>query len=424
MFLTPSDFKGKFELHTGMYDQNKLVDYIARYEKRYLIDLLGAEFYNEFISDLDENFIPSSPNFQFIFNPFYVDRTLCNTLISDGIVDMLKGFIYFEYTKDLTNQMTPFGGVIQKSENSTIASTIYSMMYNRYNESVRTFRAIQQWVALERPFDVGQSVQCTIVNEGSGYFNGTNVETIGYFVTIIGGVQSFEISDNGTGYTTQMNVSCSGGSGSGLIVDVWTNGFGNISLIQIVDAGVDYEIGDEITIDGGNDDATFDVLTITSTTTEIANGNGWVVDVKANGIDGVGDFNFIDGGTDYTTPFMSNVLTTGGAGVGCVVNVNVDSNGTITDVFIMETGFGFEIGDVLTIVGGGNDATFEITDLTNGEVTNVSWNPTTMGGVNYQIGDHVFIDGGDGFAELEIMYVGIGDGSLWNGKDKQFAYWI
>lgn len=423
MFLTPNDFTGKFELHRGMYDQQKLVDYIARYEKRYLIDLLGAEYYDQFVSDLaGDPMVPQSPNFLFIFNPFHVDRTLCNTLISDGIVDMLKGFIYFEYTKDLTNQMTPFGGVIQKAENSTIASTIYSMMYNRYNESIRTFRAIQQWVALERPFDVGQSVRCNIVNAGSTYTNETNVQTIGEIVTPIGGVQTFSITNNGTGYTTQMNVSCSGGSGSGLIVDVWDNGMGNIVLIQIVNAGVGYQIGDVITIDGGGNDATIDVLTITSTTTEIANGNGWVVDVEANGIDGVGEFTLTNAGTGYTQ--LNGVLTTGGSGFGCVVSINVDSLGAITDVFIEETGVNFTIGDVLTIQSGNNDATIEITTTTNGEVTNVIWNPTTMGGVNYQIGDHVFIDGGDGLAELEITYIGIGDGSLWNGQKKEFAYWI
>jgi len=77
MFLTVQDFTGKYQLSTGMYDVTKLQDYIIRYEKRYLIELFGANLYDEFISDLVLN-VPKSPNFLKVFNPFYENVTLDN----------------------------------------------------------------------------------------------------------------------------------------------------------------------------------------------------------------------------------------------------------------------------------------------------------------------------------------------------------
>ena len=58
MFLTPSNFVGKFELHKGMYSQPNLVDYIDRYERKYLIDLFGAKLFDL----LDKQWLHPLPN--------------------------------------------------------------------------------------------------------------------------------------------------------------------------------------------------------------------------------------------------------------------------------------------------------------------------------------------------------------------------
>jgi len=53
MIVTISDFEaGKYELSRGHYDNAKLQNYIDVFEKRYLIQLLGVELYNEFEADL------------------------------------------------------------------------------------------------------------------------------------------------------------------------------------------------------------------------------------------------------------------------------------------------------------------------------------------------------------------------------------
>ena len=236
MFVKISDFVGKYELHTGMYDQAKLQEYIDIYEKRYLIELFGAELYNDFMADLSpsiSNPLPQSPNFIFVFNPFYENVMLHTIIQSEGIKRMLKGFIYFEYLKDTTNQMTPNGVVIPSNENSTTASTLYTMMYARYNEAMRSFRAIQTHITLNLNAPVGQVVKYTLTNGGSGY-------------------------------TTQSDVSTtSTGNGVGATFDIVETG-GVVVQIALADGGSNYSVGDVLTLQGGNNDATIDVTYVGS----------------------------------------------------------------------------------------------------------------------------------------------------------------
>jgi hypothetical protein len=225
MIVNISDFTGKYEIHRGLYDQSKLQDYIDIYEKRYLIHLFGATLYNEFISDLDPYFVPESPNFLQVFKSFELDSNIMlpnEILISEGIKQMLKGFIYFEYLKDTTNQTTPNGLVIPSNENSTTATTLYSMMYTRYNEAVRTYRAIQYYIITNYNLKGGAIMQFGVFNYGNGYLNPNVITT-----------------------TT-------GGSGNGFTVQYLTDPSSNdaITEIFIENAGVDYSFMDEIVIDG------------------------------------------------------------------------------------------------------------------------------------------------------------------------------
>lgn len=223
MFITKDDFVGKYELHVGMYDLPTINDYISIYEQRYLVELFGTELYNQFIADLDVLNVPQSPNFQFIFYPFYENILLHTIIQSEGIKQMLKGFIYFEYLKDKTNQMTPNGNVVPMGENSTTASTIYSMMYARYNEAMRTFRAIQTHIAINMNQPTGQIVLFTLTDPGTNYSDGLITTT-----------------------TT--------GNGTGATFEITTSG-GIIDTILPVDLGKNYAIGDVLTLNGGDDNA-------------------------------------------------------------------------------------------------------------------------------------------------------------------------
>lgn len=240
MLLTTDDFINKWELSTGMYDTNKITSYIKMYEEKYLVHLLGADLYNEFIGDLANN-VPQSPNFVKIFNAFNQDLNtltpfygggvtfghgLNRILESDGILDMLKGFIYWEYARDLLNQQTPYGGVKQMSENSIVVDTPHSLFWERYNEAIKTYQAIQEYVYINRNPSMGQIVSYTL-SGGTGYVDGESNLT--------------------------------GGSGTGGVVTIGTTA-GVVTSLQIKSSGKDYVVGDVLTIDGGNSDAT---LTLT-----------------------------------------------------------------------------------------------------------------------------------------------------------------
>ena len=144
--ITYNDFgKGKYELHHGMYEQTKIQAYIDKYEKQYLVKLLGVELYNLFVADLTAG-VPQSAIFTKIYNAFEYDNINCNIYISEGMLDMIKGFVYFKYLKDMTNSVAVSGNVRPLGENSENVSTLNSMIYTRYNESMVTYRAIQRYI--------------------------------------------------------------------------------------------------------------------------------------------------------------------------------------------------------------------------------------------------------------------------------------
>ncbi len=233
MFITPTDFTGKYELHRGMYSNAMIQDYIDIYVKRYLIDLLGADLYKLFIADLDLSEVPLSPNYQAIYFPFEEDGNINTTVISEGLKQMLKGFVYFEYMKDLTNQTTINGQTIPQNENSLTATSLYSMMYTRFNEAVRTYRAIQWYIITNMTAKGGQVTELTLSNPGTNYVDTVNVVT-------------------------------TGGVGTGLTVDIVQTG-GIIDTVTINQSGLNYEVNDSILITGGDQNATVTVTKVGQT---------------------------------------------------------------------------------------------------------------------------------------------------------------
>jgi hypothetical protein len=69
------------------------------------------------------------------------------------------------------------------------------------------------------------------------------------------------------------------------------------------------------------------------------------------------------GGTGYT-PGTYNVTATGSvSGIGAVFLIVVNALGVVTDVTVVATGSGYILGEELTIVGGNNDATFDVNSV-------------------------------------------------------------
>lgn len=78
------------------------------------------------------------------------------------------------------------------------------------------------------------------------------------------------VTNQGTGYTTATGVTTSGGSGTGLTLDITDTG-GLVTDADIDNAGTGYKVNNVIVIDGGNDDAEITVNTLYSIPTDYNN---------------------------------------------------------------------------------------------------------------------------------------------------------
>ena len=158
------------------------------------------------------------------------------------------------------------------------------------------------------------------------------------------------ISNGGTGYSNALGVATTNitGSGFGLEVDITTTA-GVITGVTISDPGSGYNEGDELLITGGDANATIVLASI------------------------YGPITITNGGTGYnTTPATGQ--TTGGSGSGLTVSVT-ETGGVIDFVNITNFGGGYQIGDVITVSGGNNDATFTVDYLLPSFSAIVSLNP-------------------------------------------------
>jgi hypothetical protein len=135
-----ADFVNKFEIHTMGSNDAKLQAYIDRYEVDYLVDLFGVELYNLFIDNIEDVIYAK------LLDPILFQTNCGKIYNSKGIKDMLLGFIYFEYQRDSRVQQTINSAVKIKSNVSDRADILSMNLYGRFNESVETFKAIQEYL--------------------------------------------------------------------------------------------------------------------------------------------------------------------------------------------------------------------------------------------------------------------------------------
>lgn len=436
MITIPEDYIGKFALSNGMFSTSKLQIYIDRYEPRYLRELLGVELYNEFVTDLIDG-LPQSPNFIKIFEALAEDvgsyyytynryYQINEILDSAGMYDMLQGFIYFEYSKDLKNQMTPYGNVKQNAENSEVVNTLFSTMYNRYNEGIKSYDSIQQYILLNQDAPTGQIVTMDILNGGIGYTNGTNVP-LNYATQLVtdGAIQSLEnITGPGTGYNLvgETNVPLLNGSGVGATIDYVGDGAGSILSWSINQAGSGYLNGEQLIVDSGNNDffLNIDALVYNSEYISEVTGSGATADVEvSNGV--ITDFLLSGAGDGFTD---GEYTATGGTGSGAIFYVTIDPLdplGQILTIDLVNGGSGYSEPDQIFIQGTSLPVELKVTFTDDGIITNIAVND---GGKDYKVGDVLTIDGGNGEAQFGVTYVGKGDYKLFKGKRKLTAYWL
>ncbi|MFK7000787.1 DUF6252 family protein [Flavobacterium oreochromis] len=151
--------------------------------------------------------------------------------------------------------------------------------------------------------EVGTYPLGTINQNGIVIYTGVGQNTESFSTGIgKGPVSQMEVVNRGTGYLAGNIVSVSGGSGSGLKVNIEVDSKGLISEVVLANPGKDYKVGDLVTVNGGNNDAQLKI-------DRIANSGGQIVITENTGVTISGTFTF----TAFST--SSGLTITGKEGV-------------------------------------------------------------------------------------------------------------
>lgn len=106
-------------------------------------------------------------------------------------------------------------------------------------------------------------------NYASFTYNKDNVLLEYATIPTPGPVSNVAITNAGTGYTNATSVATTGGSGSGLSVNIETNANGGVTKIILVSRGNGYIAGDIVTVTGGNLNCKFRVTNVQNSNGEI-----------------------------------------------------------------------------------------------------------------------------------------------------------
>ena len=114
------------------------------------------------------------------------------------------------------------------------------------------------------------SLGTTNVNNFASYSSNFNDVLLEYAtIPTPGPVSGVVINNTGTGYSNATSVATTGGSGSGLSVNIEVNANGGVTKITLVSRGNGYLAGDLVTVTGGNLNCKFRVLNVQNSNGEI-----------------------------------------------------------------------------------------------------------------------------------------------------------
>lgn len=144
LLISSSDFTGKYALPQTVFSDLDSFINDPEGEQKYLTELLGASLFADFKNNLAGTpKVPTAQNYLNIYNAFSIDYD-CDVLISTGLIDMLKGLIFFDYMADVKYKATTQGIVINSPDTSTLAD--YGKLYTFHNNAIHTYQAIQIYI--------------------------------------------------------------------------------------------------------------------------------------------------------------------------------------------------------------------------------------------------------------------------------------
>jgi len=214
---------------------------------------------------------------------------------------------------------------------------------------------------------------------------------------LFGGIteDTFSSISGGSGLNIGDLIEVTGGGGSGGLIQITSAGLTNASITSLIGCS-NFKVGDLLTtIGGGGSDA--------------------IIRVSATGITGsISSYSVINPGYGYTNS-PDGIRTISGSGLCASAVFNHDNftipalGGITSDSLILGDGSGYNIGEILDIIGGGGSGAK--VQILSGSLTIASIN-SLMGGTGYAVGDYLTTSGGGG-SEVLIKITSVGpDGSI------------
>ena len=232
----------------------------------------------------------------------------------------------------------------------------------------------------------GFSIGDKLTTTGGGGF-GAEIEIL------FGGIteNTFSSFVGGSGFNIGDLIEVTGGGGSGGLVRITSGGLTNASITNLTGCS-NFKVGDLLTTVGGG-------------------GSDALISVSATGVNGsISSYSIINPGYGYTN-VPSGIKSINGNG-SCVAavfngdNFTIPSVGGITSASLsLEGGSGYNIGEILNIVGGGGLGAQ--VKILSGSLTLDSIN-TLNGGENYSVGDLLTTTGGGG-SDVLIRVLSVGN---------------
>jgi hypothetical protein len=231
------------------------------------------------------------------------------------------------------------------------------------------------------PSNTVTSLDNTTLNSGDGYTTSSNVATSGgsgtgltFDITAPSGpIEAIIINSPGTGYAIGETISITQTSGR------------TLAISGVQSAGSGYVDGNDVATTGGT-------------------GTGLKVNVAAENQLGTATMIVLSsGGTGYTDGLKTTTAVTG-TGTGLTVICLTQGTGTVQSTLLSNGGTGYVAGNTVNIDTGTVAAVITISQVTNGKVTNIAVNFASRG-VGYSNGDTITITGGGNNATFTITSV-------------------
>ena len=143
--LTCFKEKDQFQVGSGSSDNIAFQQIIDEVESDVLQSMLGCDLYQLMIDDWNAPTVGefSEARFNAIFNAFCEDDNDCGQRRSDGIVKMLKYFMFFELVQATSNEVGMGGTQRTKTEVMTIVPNAHAGLHLKYNKGIQTYNTIQ-----------------------------------------------------------------------------------------------------------------------------------------------------------------------------------------------------------------------------------------------------------------------------------------